>query len=75
MSQNVTEKPKSTAKERVELELKQIQTWHSNLIKFFGSRAFGLLNEKEQFDLIDQERVQAEYIKILRHRLINWREI
>jgi hypothetical protein len=64
----------TTARERVVLELAEIEDRLSRLTPFLGSPKFEALPAEQQADLREQEPVMRQYALILRRRLATWAE-
>lgn len=62
----------TTARERVVLELAELEDRLSRLTPFLGGAKFATLPAEQQADLREQEPVMRRYALILRRRLDTW---
>lgn len=65
---------KTTAKERVEVELAEVTDRKKKLYDFVGTSKYAKLSAKSKDLLSKQYNIMIEYIKILQERLNNWED-
>lgn len=65
---------KTTAKERVEVELAEVTDRKKKLYDFVGTSKYAKLSAKSKDLLSKQYNIIIEYIKILQERLNNWED-